>query len=407
MKINKNWAILVLLLVGIGIWAIAGTLLAPAQAREIIETPGWSLPPVSPTPAFSVPPAWEHATLENIHFGEPQVVLTDSLGLRIVSWISENEVLIRRDTLPGGNGYAIEVFNVQTGAVERLAAEVFCGKPLWNPVQQAVVYLQYDKVRKQRNLMWRPLAAREGQQLVPSVTSPILLAAGGKGAVAYSVEERALTGKETGATDKDIQIAFETFAPPATTLFCGWKYDTAVSPDGKWQVVYNCEHFLLVNTKNGVVQELDLGKGKGQWQPYWALDVQWSPDGEQLAVVATVGWLPNQIRFLLLVEPWTAQVKELPIPRSFVLGDLAWDPKGCFLLAVGVVDTIPPGYGVLGTILVNTANEEIREVGLLPEGSLAGGDIAWSPNGNQVAFLCNRLELPYAAICVSNTKVGP
>ena len=406
MKSNKNSVSLGLLLLGVGIWAIAGTLLAPAQAREIIETPGWSWPPASPPPAFNVPPEWAHATLANIHFGEPQVVLTDSLGLRIVSWISENEVLIRRDTLPGGNGHAIEVFNVQTGEVRRLADGRIWGEPIWSSRERAIVYLLYDEGQRMTSLVWQSLDGK-AVKILEGAVQPIVLAPDGRGAMAYSPEERTLAGKAAGTTEKNIQLAFEAFAPPATTLFCGWKYDTAVSPAGKWQVVYNCEHFLLVNTKDGTIKELDLGKGEGQWQPYWALDVQWSPDGEQLAVVATVGWLPNQIRFLLLVDPWTAQVKEIPIPRSFVLGDLAWDPKGCFLLAVGVVDTIPPGYGVLGTILVNTANEEIREVGLLPEGSLAGGDIAWSPNGNQVAFLCNRLEQPYAAICVSNTKVGP
>ena len=397
MKSNKNSVILGLLLLGVGIWAIVGTLLAPAQAREIIDTPGWSLPPVSPTPAFSVPPEWAHATLENIHFGEPQVVLTDSLGLRIVSWISENEVLIRRDTLPGGNGYAIEVFNVQTGAVERLAAEVFCGKPLWNPVQQAVVYLQYDEARKQRNLMWRPLDAREAQQLASGVTSPILLADGGKGAVAYSVEEKTLVGRTTAPTEKDMQFAFEPFAPPAATLFCGWKYDTAVSPDGKWQVVYNCEHFLLINTKNGVVQELDLG----EWQEdsRWALDTQWSPDGEQLAVVATTRWLPNQISFLLLVNPGTGDLREISMSRFFYIYDLAWSPGGRFLLLSGAVG----GTEKVSHRLLDLLTDQEHTLSLLAPDVLGGASFAWSPDGEMVLMNCTKPG--QGALCVISVEV--
>ncbi|MBC7226219.1 MAG: hypothetical protein H5T61_03180 [Thermoflexales bacterium] len=102
-----------------------------------------------PTPfILQTPSTWENASLEQIHFGSPRVVLTDTLGLRIVGWISNDEVLILRDTLPGRNRVAIEVFNAKTGALKRLKEGVIWGKPIWSSKEQSLAYLLYNESKK-------------------------------------------------------------------------------------------------------------------------------------------------------------------------------------------------------------------------------------------------------------------
>ncbi len=57
------------------------------------------MPAPSPT---HTPSLWENVTVGQIRFGEPEVVLTDTLGFRIVGWISGDDVLIQRDIKPRG-----------------------------------------------------------------------------------------------------------------------------------------------------------------------------------------------------------------------------------------------------------------------------------------------------------------
>ncbi len=224
-------------------------------------------PSVLPTPSI----------LEQISFGSPRVVLTDTLGFRIVGWISGDDVLIQRDIKPGGHGEAIEIFNVKTGEVGRLVEGRIWGKPIWSPWAKAVAYLLYNEEEEVMELVWQPVGG-EAEVIGSGAYQPVVLAPEGKGVMAYSPEEGKLVGKVVTPSEERVELAFSSFAPPAPG--CGWKYDTAVSPGGEWQAVYNCEHFLLVDVERGVIQEVDLGERLGQKR--WALDAQWSPDGEKL-----------------------------------------------------------------------------------------------------------------------------
>ncbi len=107
-----------------------------------------------------------------------------------------------------------------------------------------------------------------------------------------------------------------------------WIYKTRVSPDGGWQVVFNIEHFLLINARTGQIKEVDLGERLGQKR--WALDAQWSPDGEKLVIIATIDRLPNSIRFLLLLDPKTERVREISVSRPFVIYHADWGSVRAF-----------------------------------------------------------------------------
>ncbi len=348
---------------------------------------------LSPTPSVLPTPS----ILEQISFGSPRVVLTDTLGFRIVGWISGDDVLIQRDIKPGGHGEAIEIFNVKTGEVGRLVEGRIWGKPIWSPWAKAVAYLLYNEEEEVMELVWQPVGG-EAEVIGSGAYQPVVLAPEGKGVMAYSPEKGKLVGKVVTPSEERVELAFSSFAPPAPG--CGWKYDTAVSPGGEWQAVYNCEHFLLVDVGRGVIKEVDLGERLGQKR--WALDAQWSPDGERLAIIATAGRLPNTVRLLLLLNPQTNKLREIPVPSEFV-DEISWAPGSRILLTKGSKGIIPPGFGLPGAMLVDIETLEQREVPLFPEG-LLGGYTAWSPDGIKVAFVCRPFKegkLGYVGICIS------
>ncbi len=398
------------LILGVALLLILGALmLTLGTQNDLIGLAAEATATALPSPAHTPALTWENASLDQIHFGEPKVVLTDTMGLRIVEWISNDEILILRDTSPIGKRVAIEVFNVESRSGRRVAEGNIWGKPVWSLQKRAVTYLLYDESRKTISLVWHPL---DGQpvRIFDNAVQPIVLSPAGEGAMACSRTTGNLRGKVYAPPEREIRIGFARFAPPARTLGCGWKYDTAVSPDGKWQVVYNCEHFLLVNSEAGVIKELDLGTEviEGRAFPRWALDAQWSPNGQMLAVVATMDRLPNQIRFLLLLDPWKNGLRAVSLPYGFPT-ELSWAPNSQFLLVHGEVGTIPPGFGLPRALLVNVRSSEYREVKLYPQGMLAG-NIAWSPDGSLLAFLCRHVEEGHLgkdiAICLSSVEVG-
>ena len=363
-----------------------------------------SFPTPTPFPTPYVSP-WESATLDQIHFGEPKVVLTGTLGFRIVGWISNEEVLILRDTVPGGRGSAIEVFNVETLKVKRLAEGRIWGKPIWSKQGKAIAYLLYDEGRNVTSLVWQEL---DGQPvtLLEGAVQPVVLSPGGLGAMACSRATKDLMGKALPLPGRDIRISFARYAPPAPpALGCGWKYDTAVSPDGEWQVVYNCEHFLLLDTKEGEIKEIDLGTegpgGKGL--PRWALDAQWSPDGKKIAIIATRGYLPNPVRFFLLLDPQSGAWQDISLSKPFGIYNVQWSPYGRFLLVSGFVDLNEEGFPIIEHRLIDPSKGRERKLNLFPSNPLLGRSFAWSPDGRRLILNCTEPGL--AALCIIPVEV--
>jgi len=369
------------------------------------EELGETLPFPTPSPTLS---PWENITLDQISFGEPKVVLTGTLGFQILRWISNDEVLILRDTKPGGRENAIEVFNVETQKVRRLAEGSYFRSPVWNPIERAVVYseydLEHDEPPEQADLVWQSLDTGEKQILASNVTLPIILVEGGKGALAYDVEEKALRGKLVAPFAEERRIPFGQYAMRIPTPY-GWEYKTAVSPDGKWQVVYNCEHFLLLDTKEGEIKEIDLGTegpgGKGL--PRWALNAQWSPDGKKIAIIATRGHLPNPVRFFLLLDPQTGALQEISLSKPFGIYTVQWSPNGRFLLVSGFIDLNEEGFPIIEHRLIDPSTGRERKLNLFPSNPLLGRSFAWSPDGKRLILNCTEPGL--AALCIIPVEV--
>jgi len=184
-------------------------------------------------------------------------------------------------------------------------------------------------------------------------------------------------------------------------------YQASWNPHYAKVVFYNAHRLLIADLNSGKMTNviLEVDKTKQEHSIRWALDVQWSPNGNKLAVIATTGQLPNTFRWLLVYDIETDTIKKFDLPVGFGLNNLTWSPNSRFLLTQGDVGYIPPGYALQGVILIDIVTQNMNEINLLPEETLGEGFMVWSPNGEKVAFLCNRLKQDYKAICLSAVEV--
>lgn len=333
-------------------------------------------------------------------FAEPELVLTNDLSLRIVKWLSNEDVLVLKSLKPGRTLESIEILNINSGESVKLADGRFADVPVWNPAQKGIAYLQYNEDGKRWDLIWQEITRGKASRLESNVRLPILLLDSGKGAMAYSTSQRKLVGKQFLPTGEEMKwLDFENYDAPIPTPY-EWLYKTAISPDTRWQAVYNIDHFLLYNSINNKIKEFTLGKWQNEYR--WALDARWAPDGDLLAVRATAGRLPNPYSFLLIVDAENECMWEVPVSRPFNISHLAWSPGGRYLLLSGEVGTTQTGYPQIEYRLLDLATGQERKVNLW-DAEMGGVYFDWSPDGKTVIINCATPER--GALCTIAVEV--
>lgn len=333
-------------------------------------------------------------------FSEPQVALTNDSSLHIVKWISSEEVLILRALKPGRVTESIEIFNVRSGKSKKLSEGRFATAPLWSSTQKALTYLRYDEAGKKWDLVWQRVG-EEANLLESGVRLPVLFAGEGKGAIGYSVSRENLVGKEILLTgQKTVQFAFGPYKAPVPTPY-EWAYETVISPNDRWQVVFNIEHFLLFDSRNGQITELSLGERR-EIGNLWALNARWNPDGRRLAVKVTAGRLPNPYSSLLILDIENECSWEISVSRPFYIYEMAWSPGGRYLLMSGEIGTTQAGYPIIEYRLLDLATGQERKVNLW-NADTGGVYFDWSPDGKTVIVNCATPE--QGALCTIAVEV--
>jgi len=365
-----------------------------------IPLPGKQLSPCASPLSETLIAEEDASDLENYAFSEPRVVLTNTLGLRIAGWISDEEVLILKSLKPGRIVESIEILNVKSGETQKLDEGRFADTPLWSSTQKALTYLRYDETEKKWYLIWQKVGD-EAIQLESNVRLPILLTADGGGAVAYSISRGNLAGIEILPTgQKNVQFPFGSYKPPFPTPY-EWAYKTVIGPNDRWQAVFNIEHFLLFNSRNGQFTEFSLGERR-ELGNLWALDAQWNPDGKRLAVKVTAGRLPNPYSSLLILDIENKCSRELSISRPFYIYEMAWSPGGRYLLVSGEIGTTQAGYPIIEYRLLDLITGQERKVNLW-NADTGGVYFDWSPDGKNIIINCATPER--GALCIITVEV--
>ncbi|MCQ3937679.1 MAG: hypothetical protein DPW18_11620 [Chloroflexi bacterium] len=338
-------------------------------------------------------------SVESYIFSEPKVVATNDFGLRIVQWISNEEVLVLRNLKPGGSRVAIEVLNIKNGQTIRLAEDnTISGDPLWLPNKRTVIYIAYDlftnQAKNRSRLMMIGLDKQPAEVMAEEVTQPLFAMPDGEDVVTLG------TGQQRLMRIGPAKVASTLSNISQLTMRSLRLLRAAQSPDSQSVVLYNDTSFVIMELKTGETTEFKLGKWQEEYR--WALDVQWSPNGKYLAVRATAGRLPNPYSSLLIVDVKNECMWEVSVSRPFYTHEVAWSPGGRYLLLSGEVGITQKGYPIIEYRLLDLMTGQERKVNLW-DAEVGGIYFGWSPDGKTILINCATPER--GALCAIAVEV--
>lgn len=363
-------------------------------------------PPATPTIApmpvprctFAAPPvpAVPGPSLDAYHFSEPQVVLTHTSAIGIAGWLPDGQRLLINRLIPGQAREYIEIFNVQTGELQRYGERHrYDAKPVWLNSERAVAFVDVSPDKQKVLRISRGEGAPVEEAITGLAASYLAASPDGRRVVFFTKA----TQNRPEAFDV-AQAQRQTF--PFTLPLTPWQdlpalgqqvgpepYRAAWNPNGNQIAFYNDTGFYLADLATGQICEIDLGlhmDGKR-----WALDARWSPNGRYLSILTTIGDLPVPFAELAILDTATGEMHQVNLGVPYIF-EIAWAPNSRYLIALGQVNFVE-GRTLLGLYAVDVLTSEFRRV--LPDHVFSGGiylyeggGLAWSPNGQTVFTKC-------------------
>ena len=361
--------------------------------------------------------------LDKFVFSEPTVVLTDEVGSDILGWLPGSNQLFIVRYHPDRPLRVIETWDAVTSKIRRLATQTFLGgRPFWVDAAGVVAYRETEILDKQSgqyraNLWVSTPESDEVTQVVQDLRQWNVSIGEGGDIVRFSPTPDALA-----PLPEAIQRAFiETVIPADLSTLLYSKYAWEVpeghrpkefsvvrSPNGRLFALYANPYLYLYDTSLQSICEVTLGESPLRFP----LMVQWSPDGQILAMI-TANTPPGALvrsPQIILLNVITGEQKQ---PR--VEGDpvgISWGPDSRHLLIMSRLDK-EQWRPIDKLFLMDAWLDKTRL--LFPDQIWGGGsrfevsDVAWSPNGQEVAIKCPRLDekegiMIEDRICLSSVK---
>jgi WD40 repeat protein len=380
---------------------ITATLPPPTQTAHPTFTPlpGVQLPQCAFPLSDVLAGEGDAPDLQNYMLSEPKVAVTNDSSLRIVRWISNEEVLLLRHLKSGETETSIEILNIQTSQITQIAKDgKISGAPLWLPDRKAVWYIAYDlytdPTKNRSRLMVATLDKRIPQLTIEGVTQPLFTIPNGEDVAVLGSDRQRLVKIDIAKNVTTLRNIAELTARNTKIL------RVAQHPNSQAVALYNDATFVVMDLVTGKTMELNFGK----WQidNRWALDAQWNPDGKHIAVRVTAGRLPNPYSSLLILDIENECSWEIPVSRPFYIYEMAWSPGGRYLLVSGEIGTTQSGYAIIEYRLLDLATGRERKVNLW-NGDTGGVYFDWSPDGKTIIINCSTPER--GALCTIAVEV--
>lgn len=398
-------------------------------APEVSPYPGPGDPTVTPMPTLRPPlPACEYqaslessslspVTLDSFVFGKPSVALSGKTGLLVINWLSETNDLLFARELRERVGESIESLNLDTGEILKYGEKSgdstsFNPKPIWSIKDQNVLFAEISPALEIS--LVRGISGEAGaEQLTNSLGSPYLAISpidnsiivasksdGGK-LISFDTQE-----KKEGYSIFD----FSGFAESPDKLVIPIN-SISWQPRGNLVTISGRFGLLLGNTVNGSLCRVNLNqKSIGD---YWALNAVWSPSGNYVAFLETIGDPIVPYIHVALLNIATGDIRSIDLGLQSIYS-LVWSPISDYFIAVGSRDmqtlATENKLNQQEMYLVDAETGKYKRV-LDGEPLHFTGiwGIAWKPDGKSVAYSCPQVDASSLVIegriCVVSVEI--
>lgn len=425
--------ILILGLTAGAVWLLAGSrprrpqsfpegaagLSSTSSQQSPLPTPTTALraPDASPTPKIAPPPnaSPTPATAPMPYlFGEPRIVLTNTSAIGISGWLPDSRQLLLTIRRANVITETIETLDAVTGERHIFGERASIDRPpVWLPSVAKVAFTRLEDLRGDqwgRVDLW--ISAADTARAHEPILRGVNWAIGGN--VGNAVPLVALTypqavlqplsdqGKRTDAAQVDLRALGLDVEHPLSSL------QIAASPTSTTFAVFDQTHFYIVDLEPQRVRKIDLGQEASEsrgYGPRHALLARWSPDGQRLALLTTVGEPIYPYTDLTILDVHTGKKLDFPMDNRRMF-DFAWAPDGLFL-AVIADNMIEPGMAHYKLSLVDAVHgisqTELADAEFM---GLRHETIAWAPDGQWLAISCavldedNGLMQQFGRICI-------
>lgn len=366
-----------------------------------LSPPGGYPPPALPTPTATPIPNCNFTLLDEVVAGEmsaaempyrfspPEVVLTGSYGFETAQWLPDNQrLLVIEQFVPN---HEILTLDTHTGNTTTYGSRLGgnYSNPLWVERLNGVIYTAVDEVGEIELKFTNGQQVRKLQTQLDSVNIAqqrealeVVALLDGEQLVAID----AVSGSVRSLT----QRPFEPIGHPNPIGSTSKSHNLSSSPDGRWVLLYKRAFVQLVDNQARTNCLLSLSR-EGLLAQKEIFYVQWSPDGQYMALVAAVN---DQATFLIAdMETRKLQPLALPVPadpsiRPYIY-DMTWAPDNTHLVAY--VHIFESGEYTNLDYLYLIDTKQFRSRRILEEEvfNWKPRGMPWSANGELIAMACS------------------
>ena len=236
------------------------------------------------------------AVKPKLDYSEPKVVLTHDAEIGIAGWLPDNErLLITQDT--SGDQSSIETFNVISSEIQTYAKRNgSMEKPVWFNEKNGAIFTTYTNDHYE---IWISYGSLEKLEQISNDGSSFSLSPD---------EKQLLYLSQSKQYQLQVWDTSSKLSQPLSIDLRNWEYNrysntisvdiadihrfqSAWSPDSSNIVFYTNPWVFMFDRNTNQLCEIDLGEKDF---PRWAFNVQWSPNGQFLAMLTTTS-LPGML----------------------------------------------------------------------------------------------------------------
>jgi len=286
----------------------------------------------NPAVASTTAPAltWEMATLDQIRFGEPRVVFTNTGLIKIHDWLPDNRRLLLEVEDPKRQDpaihYRIVTLDLPTGEITEYGRRRdWDASPVWLEKARGVAFTIWNTWAGESPQVHLGFAG--GQVRVLDRHAYASLAADPQTGNLFYLKQEDPTN-----TLQVVDVAQGlTVASPLRQDNLPWG-ELRVDPTGQWLASFRGR---LSHAPLHLANRHKTNVTRVEFDSWWPLDGTWSPDGRRLALVLGNGDMLISISKLALLNPETLKWQFINLPAQFIT-ELEWGPSSRFLLVRGV-----------------------------------------------------------------------